>query len=519
MVNNSNLPSGLPKRREDEMGGLNLPSNISLTNTYNNMEPSITNQQTSGELDVNEVVTPERPKTQTSDFASSSLGDMELNRYLYESGLQNIFTDYQKNIQTLQQEQSQQLQNAYIAREMSKKYLGEYASNVGIGNVSGSLIDIYSQYAQNISDIDKNFVALEMNLTNEYTRERMTTFENLLRSQYQMEVAELGEIANDLSRQVFTDYQNDVSGGLAILDSNRENFGSDENFEMVRDTYYQANVDAAIQNISSEQPWFGFADLESRTLKTQEQYLEESRSWMSAQDFRRLEEAIAIKEVIAANRGEVDFKPLETSVNPTLFTTDPNVSETSSVLQLEGTMFAISDNDIFADNLSFQNDITPSLLNEQFEKQSGLESAKVTEGDIVQYQGFYIFQEGSWRRMINIGLTPESRATLAGQENNESFVIDEVQKQWIDNPDKSNEAIIQFHPLIPRRNFTLDNVEYEGDGQKLPRGEERDELSNKFNEIHGPLKINTAQRSVINVNGTFYLRMRDGSIYKMKEKK
>ena len=36
---------------------------------------------------------------------------------------------------------------------MSKKYLGEYASNVGIGDVSGNLIDIYANYAENLSYI------------------------------------------------------------------------------------------------------------------------------------------------------------------------------------------------------------------------------------------------------------------------------------------------------------------------------------------------------------------------------
>lgn len=353
--------------------------------------------------------------SQTSEFAQSAFGDLEMTKYLYESGLQNIFTDYQRNIQTLQQEQAEQLQSAYVAREMSKKYLGEYASNVGIGDVSGSLIDIYSQYAENISDIDQNFAALEMNLTREYTMQRMTTFENILRTQYQMEVAQLDSVATEASQYVFTEFDDDVQGGLSYLATQQENMRP-EDYEMVRDAYYQSNVENVKANLMSENPYFGFADLESRTLKSQEQYLQEVRQWMEPDEYREIEEMIALQEVIASNQGEIDFGDPLTDIDPALYSTDPLVTSESEVYQLENNNFAVASQSIIGDDVAFNASITPQLLNSQFEEQSGRSAAEASEGDIVQYQGFYILKDSEWHRMINIGLKDRTLDTLTLDE-------------------------------------------------------------------------------------------------------
>jgi hypothetical protein len=88
--------------------------------------------------------------------------------YLYDVGLQNVFQDYQKSIATLNQQEQQSLQDAYYIREMSKKYLGEYASNVGIGDVSGNLLDIYGQYQQAVSGIRSDTNMAELGLQQQY---------------------------------------------------------------------------------------------------------------------------------------------------------------------------------------------------------------------------------------------------------------------------------------------------------------------------------------------------------------
>lgn len=394
----------------------NKLSNMSLTDAYNAQRTTTLQRAPMENASVDLSTSFETPKkTETSGFASSAMGDLELTKYLYESGLQNIFSDYQKNIQTLQQQEAQQLQQAYVAREMSKKYLGEYASNVGIGDVSGSLIDIYSQYASNISDIEQNFAALEMNLSREYTQERMATFENILRTQYALEVSELDAVANEASQFVFTEFDTDVQGGLAYLDSQRENM-REQDYEAVKDAYYRSNVDSVIANLSSDTPYFGFADLESQTLKTQEQYIEEARQWLEPDDFRKVQEVIALKELVASNEGEIDFGEPNLSINARLYSTDPLVTEDSEVYTISNTNFAVASQPIVNDDVAFNSNITPDLLNQQFETQSGKSAAEAKQDDIVQYQGFYILKEGQWHRMVNIGLSNQTFDTLTANE-------------------------------------------------------------------------------------------------------
>jgi hypothetical protein len=92
--------------------------------------------------------------------------------YLYDVGLQNIFQDYQKSIATLNQQEQQSLQDAYYIREMSKKYLGEYASNVGVGDVSGNLLDIYGQYQQAVSGVRSQTDMAELGLQQQYDAQK-----------------------------------------------------------------------------------------------------------------------------------------------------------------------------------------------------------------------------------------------------------------------------------------------------------------------------------------------------------
>jgi hypothetical protein len=92
--------------------------------------------------------------------------------YLYDVGLQNVFQDYQKNIATLNQQEQQSLQDAYYIREMSKKYLGEYASNVGVGDVSGNLLDIYGQYQQAVNTTRNQTNMAELGFQQQYDAQK-----------------------------------------------------------------------------------------------------------------------------------------------------------------------------------------------------------------------------------------------------------------------------------------------------------------------------------------------------------
>lgn len=160
-----------------------------------------------------------------SSAASSSYGDLELTKYLYESGLQNIFNTYQQNIATLNQEEQQNIQDAYYVREMSKKYLGEYASNTGIGDVSGNLLDIYSKYQQNIDEIKKEYNTLSLDLQKEYQKERFDSVSNILMTQYGIEVAKKDEVYN----QVLSDIMyGDVGDKYEYLKSKESLLSSDD---------------------------------------------------------------------------------------------------------------------------------------------------------------------------------------------------------------------------------------------------------------------------------------------------
>ena len=117
------------------------------------------------------------PSTTTGGMGTggaSTLGvtDFNANTYLYDTGLQNIFQDYQKSIATLGQQEQQSLQDAYYIREMSKKYLGQYASNLGIGDVSGNLLDIYGQYQQAVAGIRGQTNMAELGLQQQYDAQR-----------------------------------------------------------------------------------------------------------------------------------------------------------------------------------------------------------------------------------------------------------------------------------------------------------------------------------------------------------
>lgn len=142
------------------------------------------------------------PKINLTDAAKSPYGDLQITKYLYESGLQNIFSDYQKNIATLSKEKQNSLQEAYFIREMSRKYLGEYASNTGLNDVSGELLDLYGAYQQNISSIKEHYDTLQLNLTDEYNKARQEGLQNILLTDYGIEVAKLNEKTQQIMHNI-----------------------------------------------------------------------------------------------------------------------------------------------------------------------------------------------------------------------------------------------------------------------------------------------------------------------------
>ena len=187
--------------------------------------------------------------TNTPDLqalAQSPYGDLELTKYLYESGLQNIFNTYQQNVATLDQSKQQELQDAYTVREMSKKYLGEYASNVGIGDVSGNLLDIYGQYQSNLSDIERNYGQLELGLEQEYLQTRQQAYNDTLLANYNIEVAKL----EDQERNVLYNLEMGQTNGLTDQEYIDKEFADGR---LRQDTYQQASMMVAENQRTQEE--------------------------------------------------------------------------------------------------------------------------------------------------------------------------------------------------------------------------------------------------------------------------
>ena len=168
----------------------------------------------------------------TQELAKSPYGELSLTKHLYETRLQNIFDDYQKSLDILESQERSALQDAYYIREMSKKYLGEYASNVGIGDVSGSLLDIYSNYQRNLADIKSQTSAEKLNLMREYQQTRLGILENILYTQFQIDVAKMEESEQDVLYNIATGNTN----GMSTLEYLDEAYKQ----ERVRKPFYQA---------------------------------------------------------------------------------------------------------------------------------------------------------------------------------------------------------------------------------------------------------------------------------------
>lgn len=147
--------------------------------------------------------TPKSTQTQTNpndveqvnlaQMAGGKNGSLEIQKYLYETGLQNIFNDYNKQIASLDASKQKEIEDAYYVRELSKKYLGEYASNIGIGDVSGQILDIYGNYQSNMNEINANFNELQTGLESSYNEKKNEYELGLLQTQMDIETVEQQE--------------------------------------------------------------------------------------------------------------------------------------------------------------------------------------------------------------------------------------------------------------------------------------------------------------------------------------
>lgn len=218
---------------------------------------------------------------------TSSFGDLEIQKHLYETDLQNIFNDYQKNIANLSQKKQEQVQDAYYIKEMSKKYLGEYASNTGIGDVSGNLVDIFANYQNNIQEINQNFDELELGLQQTYQQEKQNIMENLMINQYNMDLRKMDEFENEILFNITSG----KTEGMSPFDYLEKHKGelTTKGYQTIYSTLYQTTLNELVTNLTNG--FYGYTqDENGQNIKETDpvKYLEQYKSILNTGDFNML---------------------------------------------------------------------------------------------------------------------------------------------------------------------------------------------------------------------------------------
>lgn len=223
------------------------------------------------------------------------MGSMEMTKALYESGLQNIYNDYQKNIDILNENEKRQLQNAYTQNQMAKKYLGEYASNtdMGIGDVSGNLLDIYSNYQKNVAEINANTDNLEMNLAKEYQTNRLNTLTKIMETELQIDAENMAEE----SRKILYEISTGELGGLSeqeYLDNALANGRIDEaTYQQFKLALYEEENNKALGKFESGN--YGYKtneDGERVKITDPMEYLETLKGKITEKQYKEFEEML-----------------------------------------------------------------------------------------------------------------------------------------------------------------------------------------------------------------------------------
>jgi hypothetical protein len=266
----------------------------------NYLPPS--NRQNPAQQTGNRQASPQQPTSFTTNpgdvvgggqsFLPENATPAEYSQFLYDTGLQNVFQNYQQSIAILDENKQKALQDAYFIREMSMKYLGEYASNIGIGDVSGNLLDIYGQYQTNAAAIETNFGNLAANLQSTYESQQQSLFEQAMGRQMQAEQMTLAENAQTIGFNIATGRTNGMNW-VEYLDSELASGNIDQQqYNVLYGRAYQSNQEQFTENLQSGFFGFNVDENGNRTPKTALEYLEENRYWLNPADYQRFRDQI-----------------------------------------------------------------------------------------------------------------------------------------------------------------------------------------------------------------------------------
>lgn len=344
------------------------------------------------------------------ELASNPSGDLELTKHLYETGLQNVFNDYQNNVATLSQAKQTELQDAHYIREMSKKYLGAYASNNGVGDVSGNLLDIYGAYQKNVGEIERNYNALEMNLNQEYQQAKQDAFNNIMTTQYNMEVAKLDE----QTQQVIFDIQSGEIGNIDpfdYLEQNKDKMSID-NYRAIYGTLYAQQIEEISRKLESG--FYGYDD-SGQMIEDPNIFLSKYRDRLNAQDYKRFEDQAKLsKEVEENNVTEFNVHSYkDPSSEYYMRNFDPSYSYNGDEnIGKDSDMFVIDTGDGFKreyvqilddvnNDMNANEPVDSDTLHEYFENSPQFQGKVLGEDTIIDYRGTnYVRKNNAWYRLI-----------------------------------------------------------------------------------------------------------------------
>lgn len=472
----------------------------------------------------------------TEEIAKSPYGDITIQKFLYESGLQNVFNDYQKNIASLDQSKQKAIQDAYYIREMSKKYLGEYGSNIGVGgDLSGNLIDIYGQYQKNIGDINTNIDALKLNLDQEYQNARREGLQNILLSQYQIDVAKLDENAQN----ALFDIASGNTGGLSDIDYINKMYADGKITETVKNQYtfalQEENYNTALQNIQNG--YYGGKQNSS-------EYLESIKASLSPKQYTALsnllkqqetvQNALATKNImsktIVNEKGETVDNPYYVGDDYEFGIMVPGENvDTSSIGYVDSTgtrYFTVKDNADNDEKFTKSSEDLFDLFAEKY-KNGSIDHEIPVNGDIISTTAYsndesasktvqYMYNNGTWYRLAQE--RPLTTADMQLWRSNGK----EVTKGDNFKIDKNNTKILGIKTGDKADLFTINGVKIQqqrNDYFKFSSPETDDDkaIADLFTKVHSDGKGNIFDTSIVTYKGQFYI-YKDGKIYSMKKK-
>lgn len=435
-----------------------------------------------------------------TNLAKSSIGGSELKLSLYDSGLQNIFDDYMKQVDILNAEEKQAIDDAYVSRKIEEKYLGEYASNTGIGNVDGNLIDIYSNYQDNIQEISDNKDELQLNLQSEYDTAKKEAFNNILQTQYDIEVEKLDENAQNIIHNIAVGNTGDMTN-FEYLESVKDQMSTTD-YNSVYETLYSSTLDEVSNGLTSGNYGYSTDENGNKTLITSPiDYINKYKDVLSNKDYNSLVDQINYSSETTASVNQV------TDYNVMYNFSDTNgLSENSKVFKFgdsEENYYAEIDNNVDLDTNAPQ-PVDSDTLNTYYEENY---NGTLNEQTVMVYRGtYYMFESGAWHRMVshNVATTTSN--------------YEEMQKSWhVDNGTKTKTSVSGYSTNGERS----DTLEVSGSTYKEDRSTRFGimdtgdvnydaDLVEYFKEIHGDGNDGIKKNSVVYYNGKFYVYNKRG---------